>query len=218
MLAAASLAGCGQLLDLDWRPAEQPGDAAGSGGAGGGIRVPTPSDGASGLGGAGGAGPTSTTSTSVSTSGSTTSSTSTSTSASAGAGGGSQCSSGADCPGVDTNCRVRDCIAGSCAFTNMPPGQSCNAGDGYCDGLGNCIECAVDSHCDNDEWCEQGLCVGCNDNDKNGAETDVDCGGPVCKGCDEGEQCNVNSDCKKGVCAAGICNKHGFSQSRPEVP
>ncbi len=46
----------------------------------------------------------------------------------------------------------------------------------------------------------------CADAEKNGAETDVDCGGPSCGRCFEGSQCLLESDCLGGRCAAGRCN------------
>jgi cellulase/cellobiase CelA1 len=45
----------------------------------------------------------------------------------------------------------------------------------------------------------------CTDGIQNGAETDIDCGGPVCSACDIGEQCIQNSDCTSNVCTGGIC-------------
>ena len=40
----------------------------------------------------------------------------------------------------------------------------------------------------------------CMDDVKNGDETDVDCGGPDCAGCDAGQDCLLNSDCDPGGC------------------
>jgi hypothetical protein len=40
---------------------------------------------------------------------------------------------------------------------------------------------------------------------KNGAETDVDCGGATCLACSDGQMCSMNSDCLSGSCAAGVC-------------
>ncbi|PKN56151.1 MAG: hypothetical protein CVU56_17515 [Deltaproteobacteria bacterium HGW-Deltaproteobacteria-14] len=46
----------------------------------------------------------------------------------------------------------------------------------------------------------------CADAVANGDETDVDCGGPVCDPCAEGEACEVARDCAAGlVCAGGAC-------------
>jgi len=36
-------------------------------------------------------------------------------------------------------------------------------------------------------------------------ETDVDCGGELCTGCDNGKKCLGPTDCKSGECVGGIC-------------
>ena len=41
---------------------------------------------------------------------------------------------------------------------------------------------------------------------KDGLETDVDCGGPVCQACVAGQKCLVGSDCQSGACNNGICS------------
>jgi hypothetical protein len=45
----------------------------------------------------------------------------------------------------------------------------------------------------------------CSDGKRNGAETDVDCGGPDCPGCADGAACSQASDCRSAVCVMGIC-------------
>jgi hypothetical protein len=40
---------------------------------------------------------------------------------------------------------------------------------------------------------------------QNGDETDVDCGGPTCPKCAQGQVCDVNNDCASGSCAGGVC-------------
>lgn len=51
--------------------------------------------------------------------------------------------------------------------------------------------------------------VNCFDGIQNDTETDIDCGGPACAGCDVGESCNVASDCASGACNAGVCTAGG---------
>lgn len=58
--------------------------------------------------------------------------------------------------------------------------------------------------------CQSGKCTavaGSNPNDakKNGDETDVDCGGSSAPGCEDGKACKVETDCKSGACASGLC-------------
>jgi hypothetical protein len=45
----------------------------------------------------------------------------------------------------------------------------------------------------------------CGDGIKDGAETDVDCGGPVCPQCYNRQHCNNASDCLSGACPGGVC-------------
>lgn len=45
----------------------------------------------------------------------------------------------------------------------------------------------------------------CTDSTVNGAETDVDCGGPTCTRCRDGRRCLLPSDCFSGICTAGVC-------------
>ena len=45
----------------------------------------------------------------------------------------------------------------------------------------------------------------CDDKLKNGAETDVDCGGPLCRKCADTYKCSAASDCLSGACTAGAC-------------
>lgn len=44
----------------------------------------------------------------------------------------------------------------------------------------------------------------CSDGQKNGDETDLDCGGS-CPGCSEGQACIDPDDCASGLCGAGVC-------------
>jgi hypothetical protein len=45
----------------------------------------------------------------------------------------------------------------------------------------------------------------CKDNVKNGQETDVDCGGPICPACVEGRMCNGSMDCQSQNCVNNVC-------------
>jgi len=45
----------------------------------------------------------------------------------------------------------------------------------------------------------------CTDGVKNGAETDVDCGGGTCPACANGKTCLAGTDCASGVCTNGVC-------------
>jgi hypothetical protein len=45
----------------------------------------------------------------------------------------------------------------------------------------------------------------CRDGIRNGAETDVDCGGGACSRCLNGKTCNIANDCASGTCTDGQC-------------
>src|SRR5581483_9901836 len=45
----------------------------------------------------------------------------------------------------------------------------------------------------------------CGDGIKDAAETDLDCGGPVCAQCYDRQRCNGGGNCLSGNCPAGVC-------------
>jgi hypothetical protein len=47
----------------------------------------------------------------------------------------------------------------------------------------------------------------CFDGDTNNGETDVDCGGPFCEGCDVGQICGQDVDCASFDCEANMCQE-----------
>jgi len=61
----------------------------------------------------------------------------------------------------------------------------------------------------NDETCEDGI--------ENGDETDIDCGGEDCEGCEIGQKCYDNEDCKSKSCKNGICVKNFIAELTAEV-
>jgi hypothetical protein len=57
---------------------------------------------------------------------------------------------------------------------------------------------------------------------RDGAESDLDCGGGACRGCVPGKLCNVDSDCQsrhceQGQCAAATCNDGIHNQLEADV-
>lgn len=46
----------------------------------------------------------------------------------------------------------------------------------------------------------------CSDGIKNQDETDIDCGG-ICRACKNGQDCNINDDCKSNSCENRVCVK-----------
>lgn len=45
----------------------------------------------------------------------------------------------------------------------------------------------------------------CSDGVRNGAETDIDCGGGSCGPCADGSSCSTGPDCVSGLCTGGVC-------------
>jgi hypothetical protein len=63
----------------------------------------------------------------------------------------------------------------------------------------------VDSTGSDDSASSSGGEPSCNDGIDNGAETDVDCGGGRCTGCQDGQMCQQDSDCLSLSCMGAIC-------------
>ncbi|MDF3069782.1 MAG: hypothetical protein K0R38_5383 [Polyangiaceae bacterium] len=76
-----------------------------------------------------------------------------------------------------------------------------------------CTPCGVAKHCSDVADCEDGLlchegsCLeaGCMNEVRDGAETDVDCGGDGCKPCLTDQSCAQGADCESAVCEGGEC-------------
>ena len=57
----------------------------------------------------------------------------------------------------------------------------------------------------------------CSNGVRDGAETDVDCGGGTCPPCANGRACSISSDCVSLVCSGGVCmNDVGCSDGTRE--
>lgn len=63
----------------------------------------------------------------------------------------------------------------------------------------------------------------CKDGAKNGDETDIDCGGPQCPGCDDEEDCILDRDCFSGfcnefdICATPSCTDYEKNQDETDI-
>src|SRR5690606_36436938 len=79
-------------------------------------------------------------------------------------------------------------------------GQTC--GD---DGCGNsCGTCEAGIGCVENRCVDRSIC---SDGEKNGEESDVDCGGRVCDRCETGKLCLVATDCETGYCENYVCEE-----------
>jgi hypothetical protein len=118
-----------------------------------------------------------------------------------------------DVPTDMDSCHVGSCNAGTPKQTQKQKGATCALGggvNGVCTAGGTCVECNTSNDCTDPQKpvCNaSNVCVAatCTDNMKDGAETDIDCGGPLCMKCDDGKACSAanGSDCKSGVCDSG---------------
>ncbi|MDC0719852.1 hypothetical protein [Nannocystis bainbridge] len=115
------------------------------------------------------------------------------------------CQDASDCPDEASECHAPACELGVCDEVSLPPGATCAAG--VCDGEGTCVDCLVALDCPMGQLCVAQHCVPptCDDGAKNGMETDLDCGGPVCSPCAPDSDCEDDGDCASGVCTGQVC-------------
>ncbi len=98
-----------------------------------------------------------------------------------------------------------DCSLDTCVNLATDAGES----DVDCGGP-LCDPCGAESSCRKGGDCKGGLCVAetclatCNDDEQNGTETDVDCGGS-CNRCPNDDSCSAWSDCDSYFCDSGTC-------------
>ncbi len=53
----------------------------------------------------------------------------------------------------------------------------------------------------------------CNNGVRDGNETDVDCGGPMCAPCMDGQSCLLDRDCQSDLCTQGVCGCTAWSET-----
>lgn len=99
-----------------------------------------------------------------------------------------ECSVATDCA-VLSACAEARCAEGTCLYDLIP------------DGCGDGEYCAPEAGCVPDPTFAGPTC---SDGERNGDESDVDCGGS-CAPCVAGRACAGNADCDQGSCLAGAC-------------
>jgi hypothetical protein len=136
-------------------------------------------------------------------------STSSSSASSSTGSGAFVCLADGDCPGATNECGKPRCFSdGLCGFDNEPIGAPCTENGGHaCDGKGQCVECTANVHCASGKCGPDRLCIPptCNDEIKNGNESDIDCGGSCPARCGPLEGCMSHGDCVSAACEAGTC-------------
>jgi hypothetical protein len=113
------------------------------------------------------------------------------------------CVVGSDCAtGV---CMQNMCVAATCADgvkNGMETDVDC--GGPTCSACPTGLSCMVDGDCQSSACDADTLtCVAnqCADHQKDGGETDIDCGGPACPACADGKGCMIGADCADLVCS-----------------
>ena len=123
---------------------------------------------------------------------------------------GALCANNADC--VSSICTGFGRCAATATCSDLAKNGAetdVDCGGGTCDGCALTKACSVDSDCVSGAVCEGDVCVAaptCDDNVKNGKETDVDCGGVCLQTCAAGKQCSSHMDCGTDLsCNSGVC-------------
>lgn len=124
-----------------------------------------------------------------------------------------RCPTGSACIS-DDDCDAASCLDGACAAPSCDD-TLLNQDESDVDCGGSCeARCAANQACTLDADCastlicsSEGVCTSasCDDQELNGSESDLDCGGAVCPGCPDGGACNANADCASSLCTDGSC-------------
>ena len=77
------------------------------------------------------------------------------------------------------------------------------------------LACNIGADCTSG-FCLGDVCVSCTNREKDGDESDVDCGGLTCDACDDAEACIIDGDCASGSCVGETGSKVCVSCSNGE--
>jgi hypothetical protein len=121
---------------------------------------------------------------------------------------GQSCDVAADCASND--CEAKVCIpAASCTDGKLNGSETdTDCGGGTCNPCGLTARCTRATDCSS-AFCDTGVCTTrapdptCTDQQKNGTESDLDCGGS-CDPCAVDKRCSTNADCVTLVCTT-VC-------------
>ena len=124
------------------------------------------------------------------------------------------CTASSQCTG-GTPCTPKTCDKSVCVPHKSAEGTPCMdmATMGVCSAQEVCVACLDKGKtvlpapgCMNMDYCSVGVCASCMDAVANGDETDLNCGGKHCPGCDLGLKCKVTADCVANAqCINGKC-------------
>lgn len=71
-------------------------------------------------------------------------------------------------------------------------------------------------YCANGGKFSEGCADACSNGQKDGDESDVDCGGPMCGKCENNKSCTAATDCKSGECTEGKCSGMAVVDAKAE--
>ena len=120
--------------------------------------------------------------------------------------GGKGCSVNTDC--TSGFCADSFCCDKACSGACVACSKLLNAGaNGTCGNIANggAVDPTHGSCTQANDLCGLNGACRCGDGTKNGAETDIDCGGGTCAKCAQGKTCSLNGDCAGGACVDGFC-------------
>jgi hypothetical protein len=127
---------------------------------------------------------------------------------------GKRCLEGSDCASMFCGATTHLCYASSCSDGVLDGAET----DVDCGGP-DCSGCTLGEKCDQNSDCAsngcqaesitQRVCITptCTDGEKDGSETDVDCGGGTCPACPALDECLVNADCQSLDCDQPVRNQ-----------
>jgi hypothetical protein len=145
------------------------------------------------------------------------------------------CPNGKQCGTADSNCtsNVCDFVTHACVANRCLDQRKDGAETDIDCGGGTCATCASGKSCSADADCSStacdfvtGTCAAsqCLDHHKDGAETDIDCGGGVCPTCANTLHCGSDADCASNACdaisltcVASQCSDHRQDGSETDV-
>lgn len=128
-------------------------------------------------------------------------------------GGCDPCGLGAACQ-LSGDCQSAQCLDGRCVEISCDDRQRGTSETDVDCGGPVCPACDLGAACDTGVDCQIGICTEarCQAShcvnqtpDEAEGETDVDCGGPMCKRCGVNQRCLGAGDCMSGVCIGAAC-------------
>jgi hypothetical protein len=137
---------------------------------------------------------------------------------------GQGCKVDGDCTSNGCDTVTGQCVSSQCTDQTQDGVETdVDCGGGTCPACGLGKDCGFDADCTSGacNWCvTPHSCISnqCADCQKDGAETDVDCGGGTCAACALGKHCNIDPDCATDACdgISLLCDANQCSDNRQD--